>query len=165
MRQLAPLLLAFSLLLSACAQQADQVASASAPAPRQRPVWGFLESDIAPEPEYRFNRLPSGLRYVIRRNANPKGTAMVRMEIAAGSLDEAPAERGFAHYVEHMAFNGSTNVKEGEMVRLLERNGLAFGADTNAATGFEATTYMLDLPRADPKLLDIALMLMRETAS
>ncbi|MEJ5975513.1 insulinase family protein [Novosphingobium sp. PS1R-30] len=153
------LLLSFA--LSACAQQAEQVASVSRP----RPVWGFLESDIAPEEQYRFNRLPSGLRYVIRRNANPKGTAMVRMEIAAGSLDETPAERGFAHYVEHMAFNGSTNVKEGEMIRLLERNGLAFGADTNAATGFETTTYMLDLPRADPKLLDIALMLMRETAS
>ncbi|MCW1428003.1 insulinase family protein [Novosphingobium sp. JCM 18896] len=154
-----------SFALSACAQQAEQLASASAPLVRPRPVWGFLDSDIAPEPQYRFGRLPSGMRYVIRRNANPKGTAMVRMEIAAGSLDEAPTERGFAHYVEHMAFNGSTNVKEGEMIRLLERNGLAFGADTNASTGFEATTYMLDLPRADPKLLDIALMLMRETAS
>lgn len=157
------LLLSFA--LSACAQQAEQVAYASAPLVRPRPVWGFLDSDITPEPQYRFGRLPSGMRYVIRRNANPKGTAMVRMEIAAGSLDETPSERGFAHYVEHMAFNGSTNVKEGEMIRLLERNGLAFGADTNASTGFEATTYMLDLPRADPKLLDIALMLMRETAS
>ena len=153
---------AFLLLaLAACAPQAERIASASRP----RPVWGFLESDIPVEPDYRFGRLPSGMRYVIRRNANPKGTAMVRMEIAAGALDEAPGERGFAHFVEHMAFNGSTNVKEGEMIRLLERNGLAFGADTNAATGFEATTYMLDLPRADPRLLDVALMLMRETAS
>ena len=67
--------------------QAERLASASRP----RPVWGFLESDIPVEPEYRFGRLPSGMRYVIRRNANPKGTAMVRMEIAAGSLDEAPA--------------------------------------------------------------------------
>jgi zinc protease len=153
------LLLAFA--LSACAQQTESVASASRP----RPVWGFLDSDIAPEAAYRFNRLPNGMRYVIRRNANPKGTAMVRMEVDAGSLDESPAERGFAHFVEHMAFNGSTNVPEGEMIRLLERDGLAFGADTNAATGFETTTYMLDLPRADPKLLDVALMLMRETAS
>lgn len=160
MRRLTPLL-ALLALLSACAPQVERLASASRP----RPVWGFLQSDIAPEPQYRFNRLPNGLRYIIRRNANPKGTAMVRLEIAAGSLDENPAERGFAHFVEHMAFNGSTNVPEGEMVRLLERNGLAFGADTNASTGFEATTYMLDLPRADAKLLDVALMLMRETAS
>jgi zinc protease len=87
------------------------------------------------------------------------------MQIDAGSLDEADSERGYAHFVEHMAFNGSTNVPEGEMVRLLERNGLAFGADTNASTGFDTTTYMLDLPRNDPALLDVALMLMRETAS
>ena len=59
----------------------------------------------------------------------------------------------------------STHVPEGEMVRLLEREGLAFGADTNASTGFETTTYKLDLPRNDPELLDTALMLMRETAS
>jgi zinc protease len=155
------LFLCLALFISACAPQAERLAVASQP----RPVWGFLQSDIPVEPEYRFNRMPNGLRYVIRPNANPKGTAMVRMEIAAGSLAEGPSERGFAHFVEHMAFNGSTNVREGEMIRLLERNGLAFGADTNAATGFETTTYMLDLPRADPKLLDIALMLMRETAS
>jgi zinc protease len=87
------------------------------------------------------------------------------MDVATGSLDEGPQERGFAHFVEHMAFNGSTHVPEGEMIRLLERNGLSFGADTNAQTGFEQTLYMLDLPRADPALLDTALMLMRETAS
>jgi zinc protease len=155
------LVLLSAVTLSACAPQAARIASASG----QRPVWGFLRSDIAPDPQYRFNRLPNGMRYVIRRNATPKGTALVRMEVAAGSLDEAPNERGFAHFVEHMAFNGSTHMPEGDMVRLLERNGLAFGADTNAATGFETTTYMLDLPRADPKLLDTALMLMRETAS
>ncbi len=163
MRRYPSVLLVFLaiLSLSACAPQAEHIASASRP----RPVWGFLQSDIAPEPQYRFNRLPNGMRYVIRRNANPKGTAMVRMEVAAGSLDEAPNERGYAHFLEHMAFNGSTHVPEGEMVRLLERDGLAFGADTNAATGFETTTYMLDLPRTDTKLLDTALMLMRETAS
>ena len=161
MRRLTPFLLVLLMLVGACAPQVERIASASRP----RPIWGFLASDIAPEPAYRFNRMPNVMRYVIRRNANPKGTAMVRMEISAGSLDESPDERGFAHFVEHMAFNGSTNVPEGEMIRLLERNGLAFGADTNAATGFEATTYMLDLPRADLKLLDVALKLMRETAS
>ena len=162
MRRLTVFLLLLTATLSACAPQTQRIASASA---RERPVWPFEQSDIPVEPQYRFGRLASGMRYIIRRNANPKQTAMVRMEVAAGSLDEAPAERGFAHFVEHMAFNGSTHVGEGEMIRLLERNGLAFGADTNAATGFDATTYMLDLPRADRKLLDTALMLLRETAS
>ncbi len=157
-------LLALSTLaLAACAPQAGRIASAAPP--RDKPVWAFQASDVPVDPAFRFGQLPNGMRYVIRQNATPKGTALVRMDIAAASLDESPSERGFAHFVEHMAFNGSTHVPEGEMVRLLERNGLAFGADTNAQTGFEQTLYTLDLPRNDPKLLDIALMLLRETAS
>ena len=155
-------LLALSALsLSACARQQAQLATVAPP----KSDWAFEASDVPVDPGYRFGRLANGLRYVIRQNATPKGTALVRMQIDAGSLDESEPERGFAHYVEHMAFNGSTHVPEGEMVKLLERNGLAFGADTNAQTGFEQTTYLLDLPRNDPALLDTALMLMRETAS
>lgn len=151
------------LTLSACAPQAERIASVSAP--RETTDWAFETSDVPIDQGYRFGRLANGMRYVIRKNTRPKGTAIVRMEVGAGSLDEGDRERGFAHFVEHMAFNGSTNVPEGEMVRLLERNGLAFGADNNASTSFERTTYMLDLPRNDPKVLDVALMLMRETAS
>jgi zinc protease len=155
------LLLLSTCALAACAPQAQRIASASA----AQPVWAFERSDVPIDPAFKFGVLDNGMRYVIRQNATPRGTAQVRMEVKAGSLDESDAERGFAHFVEHMAFNGSTHVPEGEMVRLLERKGLAFGADTNASTGFERTTYMLDLPRADPALLDTALMLMRETAS
>ena len=151
-------------LLAACAPQAGHIDSA-APPPSAQPVWAFEASDIPVDPDFHFGRLDNGMRYVVRRNATPRGTAIVRMEVAAGSIDEAEDERGFAHFVEHMAFNGSANVPEGEMIRLLERNGLAFGADTNASTSFEQTTYKLDLPRNDPELLGIALMLMRETAS
>jgi zinc protease len=127
--------------------------------------WAFETSDIHPDPAFRFGRLANGMRYIVRRNATPAGTALVRMDVAVGSLDERKNERGYAHFVEHMAFNGSTRVAEGEMVRLLERHGLAFGADTNASTSFDRTLYKLDLPTARPELLDIALMLMRETAS
>jgi zinc protease len=156
-------ILAFLLpLLAACAAQPAPLVS-SQPAPEA--VWGFENSDIAPDPAYRFGRLDNGMRYVVRANATPKGTAIVRMEVGAASLDEGETERGYAHFVEHMAFNGSTNVPEGEMVRLLEREGLRFGADTNASTSFSETNYRLDLPRNDPRLLDLALMLMRETAS
>ncbi len=151
----------FGLALSACA--GDVRLAQLAPPPAS--IWAFEKSDLPVDPAWRFGRLSNGMRYVIRQNATPKGTALVRMEVAAGSLDEAEHERGYAHFVEHMAFNGSTRVPEGEMVRLLERNGLAFGADTNAQTGFQRTTYLLDLPEAKPALLDTALMLMRETAS
>ena len=129
------------------------------------PTWAFQTSDVPVDPGWHFGQLPNGMRYVIRANATPKGTALVRMEIKAGSIDEGPGELGYAHFIEHMAFNGSTRVPEGDMVKLLEREGLAFGADTNASTSFQYTTYKLDLPRSDAKLIDTSLMLMRETAS
>ncbi|MXO89673.1 M16 family metallopeptidase [Pontixanthobacter aquaemixtae] len=127
--------------------------------------WDLEDSEFSPEDGWTFGKLDNGMRYIIRRNDRPENTALVRMEIATGSLDERDEERGFAHYVEHMAFNGSTNVPEGEMVKLLERLGLAFGADTNASTGFDRTQYKLNLPKAEEELLDTALTLMRETAS
>lgn len=148
----------FALLLLAALPLAPAAA-------KPAPVWAFERSDLAPDPAFRFGRLPNGMRYVVRHNATPKGTAEVRLQIDTGSLDERDGERGFAHFVEHMAFNGSTHVPEGEMVKLLEREGLAFGADTNAQTSFEQTMYLLSLPRNDPKLLDTALMLLREAAS
>ncbi len=147
------------LALTACATQPAAVNSAP------KPTWPFQQSDLPADPAFRFGQLENGMRFIIRRNATPVGTAQVRMNIDTGSLDEREAERGFAHFTEHMAFNGSTNVPEGEMIKLLERNGLSFGADTNAQTSFEQTLYMLDLPRNDENLLDTALMLMRETAS
>ncbi|WP_271439063.1 M16 family metallopeptidase [Pontixanthobacter luteolus] len=134
-------------------------------APPAQPVWAFEESDVPVDPAFRFGALENGLRYIIRENNRPEGTALVRMQIGSGSLSERDEERGLAHFLEHMAFNGSRRIPEGEMIKLLEREGLAFGADTNASTGFENTSYRLDLPRNDPALLDTALMLMRETAS
>ncbi|WP_331860043.1 M16 family metallopeptidase [Tsuneonella suprasediminis] len=127
--------------------------------------WNYTRSDVAVDPAWTFGTLPNGMRYALRHNQTPAGTALVRLRIGSGSLEEHDDERGLAHYLEHMAFNGSAKIPEGEMVKLLERKGLAFGADTNASTGFETTTYKLDLPRADGDMIDTALMLMRETAS
>lgn len=127
--------------------------------------WPFEQSDLPPDPAWHFGRLDNGMRYLIRPNGTPAGQGMVQFWVDAGSVAENDEERGYAHFVEHMAFNGSTRVPEGEMVRLLEREGLRFGADTNASTGFDVTLYKLDLPRNDPALLDTAIMLMRETAS
>ncbi|MEL6542107.1 MAG: insulinase family protein, partial [Pseudomonadota bacterium] len=131
----------------------------------EEPNWPFEESDITVDSGYTFGQLDNGMRYILRQNATPEGTAVVRMRIDSGSLDETDEEQGLSHYLEHMAFNGSKGIPEGEMIKLLEREGLAFGADTNASTGFEAITYMLNLPRNDEDLLDTALMLMRETVS
>ena len=169
------LLLATTLLLSpfapvpVAAQEA--MAPAPAPAPDQPPpsaavkrAWGFAGTDVEIDPTIRFGLLPNGVKYAIRRNDTPKDTVVVRMNVDRGSLSEAEDERGLSHFLEHMAFNGSTNVPEGEMVKLLEREGLAFGADTNAATGFDGITYKLDLPRNSAAMLGTGLMLMREVA-
>lgn len=150
-------------LTNALAAQETDASAESAQA--EVPAWYFEESDVPVDPDFVFGQLDNGMRYILRENATPEGTAVVRMRIDSGSLDETDEERGLSHYLEHMAFNGSTGIPEGEMVALLEREGLAFGADTNASTGFQAITYMLNLPRNDEDLLDTSLMLMRETAS
>lgn len=126
--------------------------------------WPQAASDVAPDPDIRFGALPNGLRYAIRRQTVPPGQAAIRLRIAAGSLMENDDQQGLAHFLEHMAFNGSKAVPEGEMVKILERMGLAFGADTNASTSFDETVYKLDLPRTDEATVDTALLLMRETA-
>lgn len=143
----------------------ETAAKTAAETAAEKPIWYFEQSDVPVDPGFTFGQLDNGMRYILRQNATPEGTALVRMRIDSGSLDETETERGLSHFLEHMAFNGSTNIPEGEMVALLEREGLAFGADTNASTGFDAITYMLNLPRNDEDLLDTALMLMRETAS
>ena len=159
-----PALVSLATVATAQSQDAAAVASATAPAEDGDSDWAFEESDIPVDPGFVFGRLDNGMRYIIRQNDTPAGQGLVRMHIEAGAIDEREGESGYAHYLEHMAFNGSTNVPEGEMVKLLERKGLAFGADTNAQTGYDHTRYKLDLPNNSEDLLDTALMLMRETA-
>lgn len=119
---------------------------------------------LTADPSIRFGVLPNGMRYALRRNATPPGQASLRLRIDTGSMAETDAQQGLAHFLEHMAFNGSKTVPEGEMVKTLERLGLAFGADTNAATSFDETTYRLDLPKTDNETVDSALHMLRDVA-
>jgi len=121
-------------------------------------------SDLPPDPTVTFGTLANGMRYAIRHNATPSGEVSVRFRIAAGALQEAPQQRGLAHFLEHMAFRGSAKVKDGEYSRMLERIGLRFGSDTNASTGQEETIYQFDLPRSDDASVDTAFTLSREIA-
>jgi zinc protease len=134
-------------------------------APARKPEWPQIKSDVAADPRARFGVLPNGMRYVIMQNATPPGQASFRLRFDAGSRDETEAQQGLAHFLEHMAFNGSKSIPEGEMVKILERHGLAFGADTNASTDFDETVYKLDLPKTDDDTVDTSLMILRETAS
>lgn len=128
------------------------------------PAWAQAQSDLTPDPAVRFGVLPNGLRYALMRNNTPATATSIRLRIGSGSLEESNDEQGLAHVLEHMAFRGSKNVPAGEMIKILERDGLAFGPDTNAETGWTETVYMLDLPHTTVPILETGLMLMRETA-
>lgn len=122
-------------------------------------------TELSTDPNLRSGRLPNGMRFAIMRNASPPGQAALRLRFDAGSLAEADDQKGIAHFLEHMAFNGSTNIPEGEMTTRLERLGLSFGGDTNAQTGFDQTIYMLNLPNTSAETVETSLMVLRETAS
>jgi zinc protease len=143
---------------------ADKPAQAQAARPSALPVWPQAHSDLSADPAIRFGTLPNGMRFAIRRQTIPAGEASLRLWFDAGSLMETDTQQGLAHFLEHMAFNGSKAVPEGDMVKILERLGLAFGADTNASTGFDETIYKLDLPHTDDETVDTSLMLLRQAA-
>src|SRR5690606_6380755 len=127
--------------------------------------WAHATSNIPADADVRFGVMDNGMQYAILRNATPPGQASFRLRIDAGSLMEDEDQRGLAHFMEHMAFSGTTTIPENNLLRILERHGLAFGADTNAYTSFDETVYMLELPRADEAIVDDALRIMREQVS
>ena len=156
---------ALGLLTSTAPSLAAPAPAAAVASPVKTNGWGIPLTDVTPDPAIRYGTLANGMKYAIVQNATPKGTASVRLQVAFGSIGESDAEQGLAHFIEHMAFNGTTHVPEGDMVKILERQGLAFGPDTNAVTDFDSTTYMLDLPQTDDAHLDTAMFLLREVAS
>jgi len=159
--------LAAAIALAFAPPALSQAATAQAPANPAKLApgeWPQARSDLRADPAVRFGALRNGMRYAIRKQTIPPGQAAFRLWLGAGSMMETDAQAGLAHFLEHMAFNGSKEVKEGEMVRILERLGLAFGADTNASTSFSETIYKLDLPRTDTETVDTSLKLLRETA-
>jgi zinc protease len=105
----------------------------------------------------RAGTLPNGLRYFIRANTRPEQRAELRLVVDAGSIQETPDQRGLAHVVEHMLFNGTRRFPKQSIVEFLESVGMRFGADLNATTTFDETTYQLTVPTDRAALLDRAL--------
>jgi zinc protease len=98
------------------------------------------------DPSVRTGTLGNGLRWFVRRNARPANRVALRLAVKAGSIDEADDQRGLAHVLEHMAFNGTKHFKPGELVAYLESIGARFGPHVNAYTSYDETVYMLDVP-------------------
>ncbi|MFD2258122.1 M16 family metallopeptidase [Luteolibacter algae] len=125
--------------------------------------WPSETSDIPPDPQAVFGALPNGLRYMILPNDEPPNRLSMRLHIAAGSLMEAEDQRGLAHFLEHMVFNGTKSYKDAnQLIREMQNRGIAFGAHVNAYTSFDETVYMLDLPDIEPDTLDLTFGIMRD---
>ncbi|MEM8757334.1 MAG: insulinase family protein [Planctomycetota bacterium] len=116
-------------------------------------------------PDVVTGALDNGLSYMLKQHANPEGRAVLYLHISSGSLNETERQRGIAHYLEHMAFNGSENFAPGELIPFFESLGLSFGRHQNAFTSFDQTTYILNLPDAEPDTVDKALLFFSDVAS
>ncbi len=128
-------------------------------------AWPHEHSDLAPDPAVRFGHLPNGFRYILMENQTPRNRVSMHLMVQAGSLNETESEKGMAHFLEHMAFCGSTHFPPGEIVKYFQSIGMDFGPDANARTGFEETVYDLNLPSGDPQSLRDALRVMHDFAA
>ena len=121
--------------------------------------------DVLPmDPALVTGTLPNGLAYIVRQHRNPEGRVSIWLHVATGSLNETESTRGLAHYLEHMAFNGSANFPPGSVVPFFQSLGLAFGRDQNAFTSFDQTTYQLTLPGNGRDLLEKGMLFMADVA-
>ena len=116
--------------------------------------------------EVRMGTLDNGLTYFIRHNANPEKRAEFYIATNVGAINETPAQRGLAHFLEHMCFNGNKDFPGNTMMSYLEKNGLIFGANINAMTGVEQTVYTLStIPTDNKNLVDTALIILQNDAA
>jgi zinc protease len=123
-----------------------------------------LNAPLPVDPAVRIVELPNGLHVWIRHNATPPDHVGIYMHVGSGSLNEIDEERGLAHFLEHMAFDGSEHFPPGELVKYFESIGLRFGNDQNAFTSYDQTTYTLTLPRTDRATVSKGLLCMADFA-
>jgi zinc protease len=147
------------LLLVGIGPRALSAQPAPSPQPPQAPASPPLDLGAALpfDPAVRTGTLDNGLTFYVRQNARPANRLLLRLAVKAGSLDEADDQQGLAHFVEHMAFNGSRHFAPGELIAYFEKIGARLGPHVNAYTSFEETVYMLDVPTDQPEPVQKAL--------
>jgi zinc protease len=137
-------------LLVALALSASPLLRAELPS---RPVFAQEQSDLKADPKVRFGKLENGLHYAVLANQEPRQRASLRLVVLSGSAQETDEQRGLAHFIEHMAFNGTTHYPPGTLIEFFQRQGMNFGGDTNAHTELSRTVYLLELPNSEAKTL------------
>jgi len=119
---------------------------------------------IPSDPTVRMGKLANGLRYYIKKNSTPENRAELRLAVNAGAMQEDDDQLGLAHFVEHMAFNGTKNFEKSELVDYLESVGTKFGPDLNAYTSFDETVYMLQVRTDEEDNLQKGLLVLEDWA-
>ena len=123
-----------------------------------------LDQAVPVDPLITVGTLPNGLRYYIRANQLPQARAELRLVVNAGSVLEDEDQRGLAHFVEHMAFNGTLHFPKQDVGGFMQSLGMRFGAHVNAHTGFDETVYELQIPTNSPTVIDRALLILEDWA-
>ncbi len=126
--------------------------------------WVVSGEGLTLDPAVTSGVLPNGLAWAVMPNAEPPGRVSLRLLVRAGSLQERDDQAGLAHFLEHMAFNGSKHYPPGALIEVLQRFGMGFGADTNAHTSFNETVYKLELPANSAEMLSEGLRVLRDYA-
>ncbi|MCS6904257.1 MAG: insulinase family protein [Bacteroidia bacterium] len=124
-----------------------------------------LNASLPFNPNVKKGKLENGLTYFIQKNPFPSQRVELRLVIKAGSILETEEQLGLAHFVEHMAFNGTQNFKKQELISYLESIGTRFGAHLNAYTSFDETVYMLQLPTNKPEVVKKGLLVLEDWAA
>ncbi|MCB1122605.1 MAG: insulinase family protein, partial [Verrucomicrobiae bacterium] len=128
------------------------------------PLSAQLDKPLPFDPDVTKGKLDNGLTYYTRENREPENRAAFRLVVDAGSILEKEDTRGLAHFLEHMAFNGTKHFEKQELVEFLEGIGMRFGADLNAYTSFDETVYMLEIPMDDEEILEKTFQILEDWA-
>jgi zinc protease len=132
--------------------------------PRQPAGAPALSAPLPSDPKVKIGTLPNGIRYYIRQNKKPEKRAELRLVVNAGSVLENDNQLGLAHFIEHMAFNGTTHFKKNDLVKYLQSIGVRFGADLNASTDFDETIYILPIPTDTARIVEQAFTILEDWA-
>src|SRR5213080_1034918 len=158
-----PVRIRLTLLLAAIAATIT-VAAAQQPAIPANVLAAKLGDVVPVDPQITVGTLPNGLRYYIRANRVPQGRAELRLVVNAGSVLEDEDQRGLAHFVEHMSFNGTLHFPKQDVAAFMQVLGMRFGAHVNAHTSFDETVYQLQIPSDNPAVIDRSLLILEDWA-
>ena len=125
---------------------------------------GTLTQPMPVDPQITMGQFKNGLRYYIRTTRKPEKRAELRLVVKAGSILEDDDQLGLAHFVEHMAFNGTKNFPKQELIAFIESLGMRFGAHLNAYTSFDETVYMLHVPTDKPGAMEKSFQVLQDWA-